>query len=70
MNEKNCRLVKLVKKDSEWIIFKISETKQIRILTKDDPSGSRKKTKVIIDCPKDIKIKSEQLEENDNIGNC
>lgn len=72
-NERICRLIKTLKKDSEWMTFTVGDSQEIRFLIKNDPARNKKKVKVIIDCPKNIDIDF-NIEEipyiDDNVGNC
>lgn len=69
---RTCRLIKSVKKEIQWIEFKMPDDREIRVLIRDDGSGNNKRVKAIIDCPADIKINfayDEPVDDNDNFGN-
>lgn len=68
MKDKICRLVKLVKKDVEWIKFKLPGQREIRILIKDNTNGGNTKRKVVIDCPIETKIDFEIDDEAQEIS--
>lgn len=59
-------MVKSIRKDHQWIKFILPDAREIKILVRDD-QYSKKKSKVVIDCPEETKI---DFEDNDNIGNC
>ena len=59
-------LVLTIKKQKEWVIFKLEDGRKINILIKDHKSGNPKMVKVVIDCDRSIGI---HKEENQDMGN-
>ena len=70
MTEKICRLVRTMKKDNQWIVFKSPNGPTVKILIMDDLKGNNKKFKAVIDAPKIVKITYENKEEKEVNGNC
>lgn len=58
------RLVVTIKKDTDWVKFTLPDDREIKVLVKKASNSSF--NKVVIDCPKDIKVNRVV---NDNIGN-
>ena len=58
-NKKICRLIKSVRKNTQWVKFKLPDTREIKILIRDDATGDKRKSKLVIDCPIETKIESE-----------
>ena len=59
-------LVITARKDCEWIVFQLDSGEKIRVVIKDHKSNTKTHNKVVIECPKHIKITREEME---NLGN-
>ena len=60
------RLVISAKKSVDWISLTLPDGQKIRFIVKDHKSGNPNLSKIVIDCPKSIKI---SRSDNDSRGN-
>ena len=62
----NGRLVLTLKKSIESLSFELADGRKIKVFIKDHEKKSRNYLKIVIECPKDIKIKRVV---DENVGN-
>ena len=56
----NGALVIAVTKDQDWMVFQLPDGREIKVLLRDMNHACKSKVKVVIDCPKDIRVTREK----------
>lgn len=59
------RLVKTIRKEKEWLVFKLPNGQSFRFAVKDS-KRDEKYAGILIECPKNIKISTEKYEHDGN----
>lgn len=49
-------LVINTRKNTEWIVFNLENGEKIKILVKDHKTNNKTHNKIVIECPKNIKV--------------
>ena len=65
MNEGNGTLIMTVRKEEEMVVLILPDKREVKIIVKDHPSGNKNRSKVLVNCPRDVRIYRASNKENE-----